>query len=364
MDKMPHWADVILIPLISLILAAFLSALVILAIGENPVEALQLMVQGSLGSTYGWGYTLYYATNFMFTGLAVAVAFHARMFNIGGEGQAMLGGLGVALVCLYVPWPHWTIALVFAIAASAAFGALWAMIPAYLQAARGSHIVITTIMFNFIASAFLNYMLVNVMRPAGSMDPATERFPEAVNLPTLHEMLLPFGIQFSKAAPVNFSLVIAILACILVWVLIWRTRLGYEIRAYGHSEPGALYAGISPFKIIMISMLISGGLAGMMAINNVMGEAERLVLNATEGAGFIGIAVALMGRSHPFGVFLAAILFGFLYQGGAELALWTNIPRELIVVIQALVIMLTGALDNMVRMPLEKLFLSMRKGRA
>lgn len=364
MDKMPKWADVVLIPLISLILAAILSALVILGIGEDPVAAVKMMVSGALGSTYGWGYTLYYATNFMFTGLAVAVAFHARLFNIGGEGQAMLGGLGVAIMCLYIPWPHWTLALIGATALAALFGAAWAAIPAWLQAKRGSHIVITTIMFNFIASALLNYVLVNLMRPVGSMDPATARFPEAVHLPTLHELLAPIGISFSKAAPANVSLLVAVAACVLVWLLIWRTRLGYEIRAYGHSETGALYAGISPVKITMIAMLISGGLAGCMAINNVMGEAERLVLNATEGAGFIGIAVALMGRSHPFGVFLAAILFGFLYQGGAELALWTSIPRELIVVIQALVILFTGALDNMVRMPLEKLFLNLRKGRA
>ncbi len=362
MDVMPKWADVVLIPLISLILAAILSALVIIGIGEDPVAAVKLMVDGALGSTYGWGYTLYYATNFMFTGLAVSVAFHARLFNIGGEGQAMLGGLGVAIACVYFPWPHWTLALIFATGAAALFGAAWAAIPAYLQAKRGSHIVITTIMFNFIAAAFLNYVLVNIMRPEGSMDPATERFSETIHLPTLHELLAPFGIAFSKAAPANVSLIVAIVACILVWLLIWRTRLGYEIRAYGHSETGALYAGISPVKITMIAMLISGALAGMMAINNVMGEAERLVLNATEGAGFIGIAVALMGRSHPFGVFLAAILFGFLYQGGAELALWTKIPRELIVVIQALVILFTGALDNMVRIPLERLFLKLRKG--
>ncbi|WP_146345939.1 ABC transporter permease [Phaeobacter marinintestinus] len=364
MDKMPHWADVVLIPLISLILAAILSALVILAIGEDPVAAVKMMVNGALGSTYGWGYTLYYATNFMFTGLAVSVAFHARMFNIGGEGQAMLGGLGVALVCLYIPWPHWTLALVFASLGAAVFGALWAAIPAWLQAKRGSHIVITTIMFNFIAAAVLNYVLVNLLRPARSMDPASAKFPDAVHLPTLHDLLAPFGIAFSKSAPANVTLLIALGACVLVWALIWRTRLGYEIRAYGHSETGALYAGISPTKIIMIAMLISGALAGMMAVNNVMGEAERLVLNATEGAGFIGIAVALMGRNHPFGVFLAAILFGFLYQGGAELALWTKIPRELIVVIQALVILFTGALDNMVRMPLEKLFLALRRRNA
>jgi|TARA_B110000908_G_scaffold63212_1_gene76839 ABC-type uncharacterized transport system permease subunit len=362
MDVMPKWAEVILVPLISLLLAAILSGLVILAIGEDPIAAVKLMVKGALGSTYGWGYTLYYATNFMFTGLAVSVAFHARLFNIGGEGQAMMGGLGVALACLFIPWPHWTLALLGAIVLAGAFGAIWAAIPAYLQAKRGSHIVITTIMFNFIAAAVLNYMLVNVLRPQGSMDPATARFPEVVHLPTLHDILGMVGISFSKAAPANVSLLVAMIACILVWLLIWRTKLGYEIRAYGHSESAAKYAGISPVKITMIAMIISGGLAGMMAINNVMGEAERLVLNATEGAGFIGIAVALMGRSHPLGVFVAAILFGFLYQGGAELALWTSIPRELIVVIQALVILFTGALDNMVRMPLERIFLALRKG--
>ena len=358
MDKMPRWADVVLIPLISLLLAAVLSALVILAIGEDPIAAVSMMVKGALGSTYGWGYTLYYATNFMFTGLAVAVAFHARLFNIGGEGQAMLGGLGVALVCLYVPWPHWSLAILGATGAAALFGAAFAILPAYMQAQRGSHIVITTIMFNFIAADLLQSLLVNTLRPQGAMDPATARFPEATHLPTLHELLAPLGISFSKAAPANFSLLIALAACVLVWALIWRTRLGYEIRAFGQSESAANYAGINATKITIVAMVISGALAGMMAVNNVMGEAERLVLNSTEGAGFIGIAVALMGRSHPFGVALSALLFGFLYQGGAELALWTNIPRELIIVIQALVILFTGALDNMVRMPLERLFLA------
>ena len=361
MERMPKWADVVLIPLISLLLAAMISGLVILAIGEDPVNALNLMVKGALGSTYGWGYTLYYATNFMFTGLAVAVAFHARLFNIGGEGQAMMGGLGVALVCLYLPWPHWSLALIGATVGAALFGAAWAFLPAILQARRGSHIVITTIMFNFIAAALLNYLLVGALKPRGAMDPTTARFPAAANLPSLHDILLPLGINFSRAAPANVSFLVAVLACVLVWVLIWRTRLGYEIRAFGHSEPAARYAGISPTKIPVITMRISGALAGMMAINNVMGEAGRLVLNATEGAGFIGIAVALMGRSHPFGVFLAAILFGFLYQGGAELALWTSIPRELIIVIQALVILFTGALDNMVRIPLERIFMALRR---
>ncbi|MEM9967630.1 MAG: ABC transporter permease [Pseudomonadota bacterium] len=361
MDVMPKWAEVVLVPLISLLLAAVISALVILAIGEDPIEATKLMVDGAIGSVRGWGYTLYYATNFIFTGLAVAVAFHARLFNIGGEGQAMLGGLGVALVLLYIPWPHWSIGLIAATMAAAAFGALWALIPAYLQAKRGSHIVITTIMFNFIASALLIYVLNEFLKPVGQADPSSARFADHLDLPTLNSVLNGLGIKASKDDSVNVTFLISLLCAFAVWVLMWRTRLGYEIRAFGHSESAAKYAGINPVKITIVAMVISGGLAGLMAINTVMGESEKLILNSTEGAGFIGIAVALMGRSHPAGVVIAAILFGFLYQGGAELALWTSIPRELIVVIQALVILFTGALDNMVRMPLESAFLALRR---
>ena len=126
------------------------------------------------------------------------------------------------------------------------------------------------------------------------MDPATKKFPESTHLPTLHDILASIGVPFSKAAPANVCFFIAIIACLLVWVLLWRTRLGYEIRAFGHSDSAAKYGGISAQKIILLSMVVSGGLAGLMAINNVMGEAERLVMNSVEGAGFIGIAVALM----------------------------------------------------------------------
>ena len=167
---MPKAVEVAVIPLINLALAFFISGLVVLWIGENPLEALYIIIKGSIGSAYGWGYTLYYATNFIFTGLAVAVAFHARMFNIGGEGQATLGGLGAALVCLSVDWPHWLLAFPAAIVGAGVFGAAWAAIPAWLQAKKGSHIVITTIMFNFIASALLVYLLVNVSEGPGPDD--------------------------------------------------------------------------------------------------------------------------------------------------------------------------------------------------
>jgi general nucleoside transport system permease protein len=242
------------------------------------------------------------------------------------------------------------------------FSAAWAAVPAYLQARRGSHIVITTIMFNYIASALLVYLLVNVFRVEGSMAPESASFAATTHLPNAADFA--GGLGFRGSTPLNISIFLALIACVLVWLLIWRTRLGYEIRSFGHSETAAVYAGINPTRIIMITMLISGALAGMMAVNVVMGEAERLVLDFVEGAGFVGIAVALMGRSHPVGVVLAALLFGALYQGGAELQFeMPAISREMIVVIQALVILFTGALDNMVRMPVQSIFLSLKRRR-
>ncbi len=363
MGRIPKWADVVLIPAISLVLAFIASGLVVLAIGENPVRAIWIMLNGSLGSTSGLGYTLYYATNYMFTGLAVAVAFHARLFNIGGEGQAQIAGIGVAVACLMLPWPHWTLALLAAIIGGAVFGAAWAAIPAYLQAKRGSHIVITTIMFNFIGAALIGWSLNSWLKDPGTQNAESKGFPVGAHLPTAHEVLAQLGIEFSKSAPLNVSFLLALLCAFLVWVLLWRTKLGYEIRAFGHNEAAAKYAGISATRITIIAMLISGGLAGMLAINTVMGEQERLIREFVGGAGFVGIAVALMGRSHPVGIVVASLLFGMLTQGGFEL-LWDmpTISKEMVLVIQALIILFTGALDNLVRWPVERLFARAARG--
>ena len=364
MKTLPKWADLFLIPAINVLLAFFVAGLVVIFIGEDPVRAMQIMIQGSLGSAYGIGYTLFYTTSFIFTGLAVAVAFHAAIFNIGGEGQAGIAGVGVAIVCLTLDGTHWLLTLPLAIIGAALFGAAWAAIPAYLQAKRGSHIVITTIMFNYIAAAFLVYLLNQVFKVQGSMAPESRRFGEGANIPRLDEMANWIGIEITRS-PANISFFVALIACYLVWLLIWRSRLGYELRAFGHSEKAAVYAGISPVWIVMIAMLISGALAGMMAINTVMGELQRLNLDSVQGAGFVGIAVALMGRSHPIGVILAALLFGVLYQGGAELAFeMPKIPSQMILTIQALVILFTGSLENMVRFPVERLFLRLNRGKA
>ena len=365
MDRVPRWADVILIPLISLSLAFIAAGIVVALIGEDPFHAIAVMVKGAFGSTSGWGYTLYYATNYIFTGLAVAVAFHARLFNIGGEGQAAIAGIGVALPLLFLPsWliPHWTVALVWSTLGAMLFGAGWAAIPAYLQAKRGSHIVITTIMFNLIAGAVMGWLLNGVLKNPATQNAETVKFPAAAHLPSAYEVLAPLGIKFSRSAPLNISFLLALAAAFVVWVLIWRTRLGYQMRAFGQSESAARYAGISAVKITIVAMLISGALAGMLSVNVVMGEQERLIRDFVEGAGFVGIAVSLMGRSHPVGIVLAAILFGALTQGGFELLFEFNnrISREMVLVIQALIILFTGALDNMVRYPLEALFLRLR----
>ena len=245
MEKMPRWADIVLVPLINMALALICAGLLVAAIGQNPFDMVYFMVKGSLGSSNGIGYTLYYATNFIFTGLAFAVAMHGKLFNIGGEGQAMIGGLGAAIVLLAVPWPHWTLALPFAILGAGLFGAGWAAVPAYLQAKRGSHIVITTIMFNFIAGAISIYLLNGVLKKPGQQAAETRTFGEGTHLPTFHEMLAPFGIEFSKSAPANFSFILAIAAAFCVWLLIWRTRLGYQIRAFGNSESATDLSAIS-----------------------------------------------------------------------------------------------------------------------
>ncbi|MBZ8135453.1 ABC transporter permease [Afifella sp. IM 167] len=355
--KLPAWVEVGLIPLLNVTVAFLVSGLVVLFIGENPLQAVKILVWGALGFGEGIGFTLFYTTNFIFTGLAVAVAFHAGLFNIGGEGQAYLGGLGTALAAMaldrYVPW---YVTLPFAICGAALFGAAWALIPAYLQARRGSHIVITTIMFNFIAASLMVWLLVDHLSPPGSMQPETRTFAAGGALPKLGGLFEMFGADMG-AAPANISIVVALAACLFVWVFIWRTRLGYEIRATGLNPTAAVYAGISTVKITIIAMLVSGALAGLMALNPVMGDQQRLQIDFVQGAGFVGIAVALMGRAHPVGIVLAAFLFGMLYQGGAELAFdMPAISRDMIVVIQALVILFAGALEHMFRPGIARAF--------
>ena len=346
--ELPGWVDLGLIPLLNLTVALIVAGLVVVIIGENPLQALGIMLNGALGSIKGWSYLLYYATNFVFTGLAVAVAFHAGLFNIGGEGQAYFAGLGAATVGLGMEFLPWPILIPLAILASAGFGAFWAWVPGYLLAKRGSHIVITTIMFNFIASSLIGYFIIYWFRPLGNMAVESREISGAYIL-NFHEIGRLIGLKL-PSTPLNPTVFLAILAAWAVWYLLWRTKLGYEIRALGANPEAAIYAGIRQDRIITITMAISGGLAGLVAANEILGVQHRLLLEFAGGAGFVGIAVALMGRSHPVGIVLAALLFGLLYQGGTELSFARPaITRDMIVVIQGLVILFMGALEQAFR---------------
>ncbi len=343
--ELPRWMDLVLLPAINLLLAFIVSAIVLLIIGQDPVQVLALLVKGAFGSRAGISYTLYYATTFVFTGLAVAVAFHGGLFNIGGEGQAMIGGLGTGIAALSLApgLPAWLV-LPLMVVSAMVFGMAWAAVPAALQAWRGSHIVITTIMFNFIAAALMGYLLVGVLKEPGNMAPESRAFAENARLPGLHDLLAALGIEWPRS-PLNVSLLLAIVAAVGVYLALWRSLPGYALRATGFSPEAARYAGIAPHAQIMRSMLLSGALAGLVGINEIAGVQARLIADFVAGAGFAGIAVSLIGRNHPVGIVLAAILFGALYQGGAELAFEIQgFSREMVFTLQGLIVLFAGAM--------------------
>jgi ABC-type uncharacterized transport system permease subunit len=343
-EGLPRWLDAGVLPLLSLALALAVGAVVLVAVGQPPAQVMRLLVQGAFGSRAGWSYTLYYATSFVFTGLAVAVALHGGQFNIGGEGQATLGGIGAALAALTLGDRLPAAAMLpLMIAAAAIAGAAWAAVPAALQAWRGSHVVITTIMANFVASALLSWLLVGKLKEPGSMAVESRAFAASAAMPGIDELLGRIGVDWPRT-PLNLSLLLALGAAAAVHWLLGRSRAGYELRAVGHSPPAAHYAGISPRRQVMRSMAIAGAIAGLVGINELAGVQHRLRLDYVVGAGFTGIAVALIGRNQPAGVVVAALLFGALYQGGAELALeLPGFSRDLVTTLQGLIVLFSGA---------------------
>ena len=349
---LPRWADVVLLPLLNVVLAFLIGGLIVLSVGQNPLRAVQVMLYGAFGYGTGLGYTLYYTTDFIFAGLAVSLAMQAGLFNIGAEGQAYISGLGVIFIALALNGLHWAFMFPLMIVAAALFGAAWAFIPGYLQAKRGSHIVITTILFNFIAISIMSYLIARVLKPAGLTSDESAPIDAASRV-----LQLKTFIPFFKTAPVNITFFLAVAALFGFYWLIWRTKFGFAVRALGFNPTAANYAGISNQKMIMIVMALSGALVAMVAVNNVGGVQGRLIMNFVGGAGYVGIAVAFMGKGHPVGVALAALLFGMLYQGGSELAFsMPGITREMIITIQALVILFTGAMGDMLRNPVARLF--------
>ncbi|MBK6469542.1 MAG: ABC transporter permease [Betaproteobacteria bacterium] len=343
--ELPRWMDVGLLPAINLGIALLVAGIVVTLVGFEPTQVLTLLVKGAFGSQAGVSYTLYYATTFVFTGLAVAVAFHGGLFNIGGEGQAIMGGLGAGLMALgFSDRLPAAVMLPLMVLGAAVFGLVWGAIPGVLQAWRGSHTVITTIMFNFIASALLGYLLVNQLKEPGNMTPESRAFGESAHLPGVHEALAWLGIEWPRT-PLNLTVLLAVFSAVLVWLALWKTRGGYALRAVGFAPDAAVYGGIRPKGLIVASMAASGALAGLVGVNEIAGVHGRLLPDFVAGAGFAGIAVSLIGRNHPLGIVLASVLFGAIYQGGSELAFEINgFSRDMVFMLQGLIVLFAGAM--------------------
>jgi len=303
--------------------------------GENPWIVFRILVRGAFGSSYDLGMTLFYTTPLIFTGLSVAVAFEAGLFNIGAEGQLMMGALAAALVGISCPTLPSPVAPMLAGLAAMAAGAAWAAIPGWLRARRGSHEVINTIMLNFIANAVASYVTLNLVRNTESQNPETRSIGPGY-------VLSQFA--FFGGAPVNAALVLALVMAICVYIFFAKTRPGFAIRATGQNETAARFAGIRTKRMQILAFAFAGALAGMVGINEVLGNSGRLRLGFSPEYGFTGIAVALLARNHPLRIIPAALLFGALQKGTAELDLETeHVTREVALIFQGLIILAVSA---------------------
>jgi ABC-type uncharacterized transport system permease subunit len=318
-------------PLISLVLAAIVSSIILLAIGQNPLHIASVMLQGSLGSVRSLANTLEEATPLIFTGLCVAIGMQCGLFNIGGEGQLVMGAFAAAWLGVKVaglnPLAHITLCIL----AAGAVGALWALVAGVLKARFGAHEVINTIMLNYVAFILANY-LVNLpyFKKPGQI-PQTED--------VLASALLPRMDFIYKYTRLNAGFILAVVTVVLVYILMERTRLGFEIKAVGRNSLASRAAGISVVRSVMIAMALSGLVAGLAGAERVLGVHRYFVSPFPYGYGFAGIAVALLGRNRPLGVLVAALFFGGLASGGAQVDMETRVPRELVTVIQAIIIL-------------------------
>lgn len=363
----------ILFPVIAVLAAFIVGGIVVALIGDNPFQTYKLLIFSAFSWPDGIGYTLFYATPLIFTGLAVAVAFRCGLLNIGAEGQLYvaafaatwvgieLGGVSVvspggAVVNSPIANLPMVILLPLCMVAAVGAGAIWGGIPGLLKAKFGSHEVINTIMLNFIAVALVSYFVQYHYKIPGDPIMQSAEISGSGHIARLGKFIpgLP------ERIPLNLAFILAILACVFVYVLLWKTKWGYEIRATGANPSAAEYGGISIRKQIVLAMAISGALAGMVGINEVLGYRYRYYDGFSANYGFVGIAVALLGRNHPVGVFLAAILFAILLRGGIFVDAYTvRVSKDIVDMLQGIIIVFVAA-EAMFRGPIKKLGLLRR----
>jgi simple sugar transport system permease protein len=324
------------IPLLAVATALALGAVVIGVTGGNVAKAYQGLWEGSLGRPQSISDTLVWATPYIFGGLAVALAFKAGLFNIGVEGQIALGSLASVYVGYGVTGIPFPLHLILAVLAGTMAGALWGAIPGFLKARTGAHEVIVTIMLNYIAIQMTSFLVSGFMKDPNPLiaNAQTPKILLSARLPPL----LPDPVY-----RVHWGFVIAVLAAVGVWWLLRKSTLGFEIRTVGANPQAARYAGIAVGRTMVVAMALSGALAGLGASLEVVGLNFYHTAGFSVGYGFDSIAVALLGRSDPFGVLPSALLFGALRAGASRMQFLSQIPIDIINVIQALVLIFVAA---------------------
>jgi len=330
----------LLFPIIAVVAAFIVGAILILLVGDNPITAYRLLLGSALSWPDGIGYVLFYATPLIFTGLAVLVGFRCGLFNIGAEGQLYIAAFATAWVGIKFanlsPW----LLIPFCCAAAILAGAVWGGIPGVLKAKFGSHEVINTIMLNFIAIMLASYFTQYHYKVPGDPILESAEIGAGAHIPHLGKFIP----GFPERIPLNVAFLLALLCCMLVYLFLWRTKWGYEIRATGSNPFAAEYGGISIRKQIILAMAVSGALAGMVGINEVLGHRHRYYDGFSDNYGFTGIAVALLGRNHPVGVILAALLFAALQHGGIYVDGFSqNVTKDIVQVLQGIIILFVAA---------------------
>ncbi|MCZ8516224.1 ABC transporter permease [Paenibacillus filicis] len=343
--------DSVLVPLVAIVLGLLVGAVIMMIGGYDPLTAYASLVQKVVGDPYNLGETIREITPLVLTGLSVAFAFRTGLFNIGGEGQFVMGMTGASWIGIKLSLPFW-IHAPLAVVVGAVLGGLWGAIAGYLKAKRGVNEVITTIMLNWIALYLGNYIVGNFLLQPGQQRSYLIHDTASVSMRTLSAL---FG-----NARLHWGIPIAIVAAVVFYVLLWRTRQGYELRAVGHSPSAAEYAGMNVGGNVIRAMFIGGLFAGLAGVFEILGVFHYQVIAASSpGYGFDGIAVALLGGNHPLGVVLAAVLFGTLTYGSAGMSFGADVPPEIVRVIIGTVIFFVAS-HGIIRW-LLKPFLAKRK---
>jgi simple sugar transport system permease protein len=341
----PAWIEFLLGQGLALVgafaFAGLVGSLIIIGYGEDPLEIYNTIWIYSTSEVSDVARVLETATPLIFSGLAVAVAFKTGLFNIGVEGQYKIGMMLAAAAATGLETLPGFLLLPVVVLSSVAASMVWAYIPAILKVKTGAHEVVTTIMLNGIAISLLAWALLNPLRTSqtGLVDLRTDEFPIGALVPSLAESL---GLSDSVIPPsvhLTWLLPLALIACGLVWFFMFRTRLGYELRAVGSSSGSAEAGGVSIGAAQVKVFLISGALAGMVGLNHILGDRGLLAHNYEAGLGFAGITVAFLGRNHPFGIPLAAILVGMLARGQDGISVTTDLPRETLIILEGVLIL-------------------------